>query len=472
MQHIIKKQVIDLRLDKKTDSFYLQQLVSEHYWREIVPALQKAFDNASADDEIIQIDKLEIDLGTVSVKDIEKRRWEDDAYKKITAQLSIALADVSVLQKIKRQTTSLSTADQWLFYMQHGYLKWSTLKIDENWHQKILEAFATNSTIIQRLRILIHENPAAVKRIVFQHTENFLETLVETLTAERQNMLSVIIREITEVIAFLKSSIKHSDTNQKKLKQVLWQQVLSHASHKNVTTQTLAEFLLKENIEKPDFIQTLPKKFFAKKRLTAAALEQAKKTIETKKDFSEQKELPINDLEEAEKIVMDDEEIFVQYAGIVLLHPFPHTFFKTLKLISKENFINEAAQEKALHLLHYLATGSIKPEEHELVVAKILCAWHLQKPVTNTIELTEEELNEADALLAEVIQRWEALKNTSPAGLREGFLRRNGKLFTKNDNLNLQVESNSIDVLLDYLPWNINVIMLPWMNDILKIEWR
>jgi hypothetical protein len=64
------------------------------------------------------------------------------------------------------------------------------------------------------------------------------------------------------------------------------------------------------------------------------------------------------------------------------------------------------------------------------------------------------------------------LKNTSAAGLREGFLQRPVKLFTKNGDIYLRVEKSSIDVLLDYLPWNLGIIMLPWMKDILRVEWR
>ena len=75
-------------------------------------------------------------------------------------------------------------------------------------------------------------------------------------------------------------------------------------------------------------------------------------------------------------------------------------------------------------------------------------------------------------MLQAVIEQWTVLKNTSVEGLREGFLQRKGKLFSKNDNLHLQAETNSIDVLLDQLPWNLSMIKLPWMKRILRLEWR
>ena len=74
MQHIIKKQIIDLTLNQKMDAFAIQHLVSERYWEEIVPILQKVFDGISTEEEILHLGKLEIDLGTVNAGDIEKGR--------------------------------------------------------------------------------------------------------------------------------------------------------------------------------------------------------------------------------------------------------------------------------------------------------------------------------------------------------------------------------------------------------------
>ena len=130
------------------------------------------------------------------------------------------------------------------------------------------------------------------------------------------------------------------------------------------------------------------------------------------------------------------------------------------------------AHQKALHLLYYLSTGQKHPDEYELVIAKVLCAYPLQQPVETDIELTEMELNEANDLLIAAIAQWEVLKNSSAAALREGFLQRNGKLFSKSDKLYLQVEKSAIDVLLDRLPWNLSMIKLPWMNEMLRVEWR
>jgi hypothetical protein len=38
--------------------------------------------------------------------------------------------------------------------------------------------------------------------------------------------------------------------------------------------------------------------------------------------------------------------------------------------------------------------------------------------------------------------------------------------------LRLQVEGKALDILLDYLPWTLSIVKLPWMKKLLHIEWR
>lgn len=106
------------------------------------------------------------------------------------------------------------------------------------------------------------------------------------------------------------------------------------------------------------------------------------------------------------------------------------------------------------------------------MMPKVLCAYPIEQPVNPDIQLTNEEIAEADDLLTAAIQRWEILKNSSHTALREGFLQRPGKLSQKNGSWHLQVERMSYDMLLDYLPWNLSMILLPWMKDIFRVEWR
>ena len=61
----------------------------------------------------------------------------------------------------------------------------------------------------------------------------------------------------------------------------------------------------------------------------------------------------------------------------------------------------------------------------------------LGTPIPLRVELTDEELAEADALLTAVIGHWERLGNISIDGLRDGYLRRDGRLAFENGDLKL-----------------------------------
>ncbi len=472
MQHIVKKQIINLSIDKKLDAFHIQQLVSNHYHNKIVPVLQQAFDAASNEEETISLDTLQIDLGIINEKEIEKGTWEELVLKKITEQLIPIKYGVSSKAKVTKQPKSLSISGQWIFYMQHGYLPWNVLQINQDWYDKVLEAFAIDSSAINHLRNLIKNFPQSVNRIITQHPENFLQSLTETLTSESQDALIQVINQLGAILSSQRKKDVAGIIQKKELKQKLWKQALQLAAtgDKNLKPEKIALQLLRKNFSIQQLATKKVRDFVLKNKIEIPFLEQIKK----EKEHEETKK-PMEDISTEVKNnrnEIDEDGIYVTSAGVVLLHPFLTHFFKNLQLVNAESFVDALARNKALYLIHYLSTGNTKPEEHELVMAKVLCVFPLEEPVSDLIELTKEELQEADSLLASAIAQWEVLKSTSPAGLREGFLQRNGKLFTKNGQLILQVEASSIDVLLDQLPWNLSMVKLPWMEDILKVEWR
>ena len=85
--------------------------------------------------------------------------------------------------------------------------------------------------------------------------------------------------------------------------------------------------------------------------------------------------------------------------------------------------------------------------------------------------LTDVIYNEANSLLKAAIKNWQELKNTSPDGLREMFIHRDGKLIQNENNYKLIVERKAQDVLLEKLNWNISIIKLVWKNELLFVEW-
>jgi hypothetical protein len=78
----------------------------------------------------------------------------------------------------------------------------------------------------------------------------------------------------------------------------------------------------------------------------------------------------------------------------------------------------------------------------------------------------------SEELLNTAISRWDIISNTSIEGLRNSFLKRDGKIEWGEDKIILHVEMKSYDMLVDKIPWNISVIKLPWMKNSLYVKWR
>ncbi len=164
---------------------------------------------------------------------------------------------------------------------------------------------------------------------------------------------------------------------------------------------------------------------------------------------------------------------YVQAAGVILLHPFLVRFFRALDLCEEDAFRNEVCRQRAVCLLHHLATGEVRTPEYQLVLPKFLCGMPLNAPLDYTIEIEAAEQSESEALLQAAIAHWNALGKCSPDGLRQGFFQRDGKLEKRESGWHLLVERKAQDILLDRLPhgWGLGMVKLPWMDGILRVDW-
>jgi hypothetical protein len=95
----------------------------------------------------------------------------------------------------------------------------------------------------------------------------------------------------------------------------------------------------------------------------------------------------------------------------------------------------------------------------------------MDEPVPFDVQLKQEEIEECHNLQSVVLERWEVLKTTNPEALRKGFLQREGRLSNKGNGWHVFIERETLDIMLDRLPWSISIISLPWRNDLIYVEW-
>lgn len=170
--------------------------------------------------------------------------------------------------------------------------------------------------------------------------------------------------------------------------------------------------------------------------------------------------------------LLNDQQHFLNHAGVILCHAYLNRFWQNLDWVKKGGFTDLRSQEQAVLSLHYLATGERQAPEYKLTLPKILCGLALNHPLDVRQELSLEDAEEADNLLAAIIQNWGALGEVSNDSLREGFLQRSGKLSLESGKWRLLIERQTIDILLDRLPWSIGIVKMPWMPDPIMVDWN
>ncbi len=169
-----------------------------------------------------------------------------------------------------------------------------------------------------------------------------------------------------------------------------------------------------------------------------------------------------------EDTVPAEHRIRIGNAGLVLIAPYLGAFFKTTGLVQDHVLADPA---RAIALLRCCAFADTACLEQELVLEKLLCGLTPAESPGPLPLLTATETEECEALLTAVIANWSVLKQTSPEGLRQAFLQREGILRHNDSGWQLKVQRQPHDILLDFLPWSYSILKLPWMQDMMFVDW-
>jgi len=141
---------------------------------------------------------------------------------------------------------------------------------------------------------------------------------------------------------------------------------------------------------------------------------------------------------------------------------------KELGWVKEKRFIEDAACQRAIWLLQYIASGRNEVAEEELLLNKLLCGWPLADPVDPACFPGQESLQAADIMLEKWIKDWKKDRTFSLSWFRGSFLQREGVLIRRHDeNWQLNVENKTEDIIID----KPSVIRYSWMPELLFVQW-
>ncbi len=538
-RHLIGKQIIQVEVNSSDKIYAIQQKVSDVVWKDLLPILNTMFDKIVGEDEVVSLDRIELDIGHIQLdtksqieqmidriaellekkineklRDISfdknsfrvknKNQNEDGSNAKgdhyqskpkhdkreyTKGRLNTKQEDINKRHKIEknnRQSLRRYYFDLWLHWLENGRLPSYAIQPKEDWMPLVLETLGLDIDAVTLVESKLKKYPMALKRLVLQHTNQDLKSITELYTGFSQTRLLDLCKEIK--VLFDLVGAKHKLENYRTIEINIWHRIFElvilqrkkidsfELGIEAIKVPSVLSFLNGIDIKKQIKTLSIDQDSFLSHILQQEPLTSLKeKETSLLKDDDDVDELKEDQLDDA--LLLYAEELlespqFFSNAGVVLLHPFLSTFFKKLGLLEENDFIDFNARSKAIILLHFLATGQENPKEYEMVLPKFLCEMPTNIPVDHTIQLTKEEKEEANNLLKAVIEHWGVLGGTSPDGLREGFLEREGKLEKQQTGWRLLIEHKTLDILLDRLPWNLSLIKLPWMTEMLKVEWR
>jgi Contractile injection system tape measure protein len=505
MLHRVNQLRFEATCATEAQAFEVRNNFSQTCQGDIAAVIDKVCSQYVSEDEWVQIDTIEVDLGNFNIQSFEKvftniflTKFEKAFSKKLKAIPASEMAsskqasyfkmliyflqtgtmpwwagDESInMNEVFIEVAELQRRQLYYFLEHHRFTEtvWQriAMQFDEEVHKLIFSFFPELTLVKKRIiewanlfteekykgSIETNFSQLHVKqshKFIIQHAPLFFSTVKDV--SEVQKMIGQFAEEfksIANVAVTAVELIRKINTYEK-----------TAAIEQIIGSETKTESEKKEKIDPPveltREINTYEK---------TAAIEQIIGS-ETKAESEKEEEIvPLIAKETALP-----EKFSVQFAGIILLAPFLKQFFNALHLLEQEEWKNREAHYKAIHLIRYLASGQQMCPEHSLVMEKLLCRMEITAPIPREVELSEEEMAEAAALLQSVIANWKVLKNTSVNGLRETFLKRDGILTKKENGWLLQVERKTADVLLESIPWGYTTIALPWNSYIIFTEW-
>lgn len=519
-KHIIRKLIIDLSMNGEKKAFAVQQEFGEVMRTQVNNSLDRLLTSISGNGDHIRIDKLDINLG-----DIDLMHLREEVPEMIVSALNKKIRDQMQGGEYKAKNPPASEEEQGetfnirpvqrlehtearvellIFYMIHGYYPWwggdvSTQELGRElsdllsgkWVGTDL-ALSKQQTWLESITNNLSTYPQARERFVYQFDDRLYRSFIAHLAPTQSQNILDIERMFGKVLQYmLQNDAEVFISSGGRLEKIIRCQAIHALLQGKKTSRKGIDFMKDfltsmvgrvagqiHQLTRNELLEALinEESFDLKNEMPVARHQAIFRALEeigtTNADTNlEEKIQSVHTEEDIQKHPKKEDTHFIENAGLVLVASFLPRLYWNLELLENYHFIDDHALRKAIHLSQFLVTGQQHPEERHLVLNKMLCGVSPDFPVFKDWELTERDEDACHELLMAVIMHWSILKNTTPEGLRENFLQREGILNWTESVWKLQIERKTRDVVLNYIPWTYQMVKLPWMSSILNVEW-
>ena len=466
----------------------MQQTLARPFWDSVVSELEEVFDRAAGPDQLLRLDRLELDLGTLG-----GGNWPLEFRKKLIAELTRSFAQVTPVSETddKGGRGEPRRAEPWrqfLFFLAHGRLPWWATAPLRQWN----DVLSTGSDADwNALRETISSDPSARSRLVYSVDDECLDRAIGRWSAVPG--AARVMEQLTPshlradprrgwrrgfwvvVLDWVATRSPHDGPQLLRDLRMLRAMYESPSARSSTVTQPASEGSGHDGRSRPS-ASDLPEPWRGwwlsphDASPSERAATESPAAAGNAQDRAPSVSTPRSRASETTRRAVEDEAIYLSGAGVILVHPFLEQLFRERGLLAGRNFRGLEARDRAVHLIGFLTFGRVEVPEHELVLAKVLCGAALEDPI-EPVPLEDDDIAACDALLRAVLGHWTALRSSSPQWLREQFFLREGKLEEVDFGRRLTIERRAQDVLLARLPWGFGVVALPWLTAQMFVHW-
>lgn len=455
MTHLVNRLTFDLLCPAEEQAFDIRrQVASIVVQQQVQELLDRVCSQYAGEEKWINIEQLEIDLGVFSPESFTTA-FTGSFLQKLEAELSAQLARLA--PGVSPHSRQVSEMELLQYLLLHGALPWWGTALEPAMDALCSEAIQYSAGSFTHFLLQHRFNQSLWQRISYQLNTASRQQIIELLP-----VLSGVAVQLQEWIDNVYKKPGSVEPPAATIQQIIQRIILENAPRLFQNSEPLDIHTLIAGRPAASWLE-------ADARILQSLSTEANAPIVLPKLGATA--IPGTGTKNNAVAEEEPEKFFIKTGGIVLLSPFLKPFFTELGLLDGDQWINKAAAYRAVHLLKWLGTGQEQQPEYDLLLEKICCSLPPEEPVPVDIELEEKEMQEAVNLLTAVIGHWSALKNTSIAGLRESFFKRDAILTRRQNGWLLQVERKTLDVLVDRIPWVYHPVRLPWNDYLIMVEW-
>ncbi|MGB3182884.1 MAG: contractile injection system tape measure protein [Cyclobacteriaceae bacterium] len=512
-RHIVHKQSLEVHLAGKKGAKEYQDELSRTFHRAIVPLYQQLFDEVVGEHEVLRLDRVELDLGSINPRHLKeelprllRKHLQDALARHITqARQCNELIAEETASSPRTQAEQVQPAGRpsdskvLPYYLKQGRLPWYTTVRDYPDMKTLCIRFARQQPdlIIRTLRETAHTRRVA-GRLSFLLPEKEIIRLLGSQVGVPGH------EKVLAALSVIFRNLIRKGVSQRVTTTYLWEQALYiMGRHPAIILRKFVSLWVKETFSilpagmqavfalsssfstGPFIVRLLQDAEWstATAGLSAEVRQHSRELLQgilqklpagtgapyTAEEIETRPKSGHNTRRDGQDAL--ETGVSIGNAGLVILWPYLVHLFRGLGYMEDGAFKSPADAGRAVVVLHYISTGDTPCEEGELFLNKLLCGLDPDEPVDTGTELTEEERQEAINLLDFAGKQWTALKGITPEGLRDSFIRREGIVYLAPKGWKVLIERTAYDLLIDKLPWSVSMIRLPWNEFYITVEW-